>query len=94
MLQCRLALKKAKVEEPGPGTDVNLLRELLVGYSEAFKLDPSISEAAERRVALLALLKGDAVNFSSGVSEELPRSASSAWTPLPRSGGPRRWRRF
>ena len=72
VLQCRLAMKKAKVEEVGPHTDQNLMRELLVGYNEAFKLEPERFCAAERRDELLRFLgdKGPPA-FGSGVSEEV-----------------------
>ncbi len=72
VLQCRLALKKAKVEEIGPHNDMNLMRELLVGYNEAYKLDPDRFGSAEKRQELLGFLKEKTPPvYSSGVSEEV-----------------------
>ena len=64
----RLAMAKSKVEQVSSSTDINLLRELLVLYNQAYELDPGNSfQSAERRKELLKLVK-TIPDFAGGVS--------------------------
>jgi hypothetical protein len=79
VLQCKLALKKAKVEEISASTDRNLLVELLAGYSEACKLEPFRFGAAERREEVIKLLKDSSASlFAGGVSSEVAERRQEA----------------
>lgn len=70
VLLCKLALKKAKVEDVSSSTDKNLLQELFAGYSEAVKLEPTRFGAAERLHEVSKLLSG-ASAYLSGASVEV-----------------------
>ncbi len=72
VLLCKLALRKAKVEEVSASTDRNLLLELLAGYTEAVKLEPGRYGAAERLQEVEKLCGKDAKStFVSEISPEI-----------------------